>query len=129
MKVTMPVCYFKVCSCSPYSISHNRILASSLALATMGYNGWEIILVILPRCPCRLYFSGSLGRPSPICLLANGPARSLRPSLSHLSHPPYSLSCLFNFSNARHSIFNFASPFHFLSNTSVFTMEVTGYYD
>ena len=128
-KLTMPECYFKVRSCSPYSTSHNRILASSLALATMLYRGWATTLVILARCPCKLYFSGSLGRPSPICLLANGPARSLKPSLSHRSHPPYSLSCLFNFSNAMFSIFNFASPFHFLSNTSVFTTEVAGLFD
>ena len=84
-------------------------------------------LVILALCPCKLYFSGSRGKPSPSCLFANGPPRSLlRPSLSHRSHiPPCCLSYLFNFSNCMFSSFSFARPFHFLSKTSVLTTDVT----
>ena len=83
-------------------------------------------LVTLALWPCKLNFSGSRGNPSPIYRLPKGPDRSLRPSLSHRSQPPDCFSYLFNFSNCMFSSFNFASPFHFRSSTSVLTTEVTG---
>jgi hypothetical protein len=121
---TIPECPFSVRSCSPYSNSHSLMVASSDAEAAILYLGCKTTLVILARWPCKVYFSGSLGRPSPGLNEPPLPPPKPSGSYSHLSQMALSFICLIYFSRSQTCFFRRANEVHFFSKISILLWSV-----
>lgn len=92
---------------------------SSLAEATISYIGCITTFVILYLWPYKQYFSGCLGRPSPILFNMPSPPDIIFPPPPHRSHIYCSFNNLFYFSSSITCFLSFAIDDHFFSNTSL----------